>query len=762
MQASGNSIAIGHADQFAYYAGRRAPATWPHRVGALPSAAHCLRHRSVPATTARCRILVGTAGVGKTQLAAHEARTAWAGGQLDLLVWVTATSRAAVLAAYTQAFADITGSEPGDPEQGAREFLTWLRPVGAGRPVRWLIALDDLRDPDDLRGLWPPDRPDGRTLVTTWRRDVAREGPGREVTTVPPFTSAEAHGYLTAVLAAAGRAEPPEQLEALARELGHLPLALSQAAAHLVGADLPCADYLGLLGDGTHGLADLVPDAAWLPDAQSLPVQYAWDAALERADAHAPVGTARVLLELTAPLAADGIPAAALTAAQHYLDGHRTARPPQDAGQADGGDGPAATLALLHRWSLVDYHPDDPDRSVRVHPVLQRVTRENAPAARSGQLAESAAGLLLAASGQPQQTTDFLGRVRPAQPRRPQPPAFSANVLRVNVEALIRQDRRLMLGAGESEHRDGWGPGSGLHPLVLRVGDVLTESGRPEAAATYFAALLPDAAERLGPQHESTIGLRSRLADLTGETSGPAGAAVGFRSLIDDRLTLLRPEVRLAPHERAALVREVSKLRCRLAYWLQQAGDPAGVHTVYRDLISDDAFLRAVAGRLDPRDFHLLGSAAVWRARAGDAAGAAAELRSLVSEVLSAYGPASSAAFDIRFDLAWWLGEAGDAKGAVKVLADLFDAQLKGRWFETNSDNPYAMPGRLATFRTHAALAHWRGQAGDPAGAAAALRDLADEQLRILGPDHPDLATTRRNLAFWQERSRSRRRPRRG
>lgn len=71
------------------------------------------------------------------------------------------------------------------------------------------------------------------------------------------------------------------------------------------------------------------------------------------------------------------------------------------------------------------------------------------------------------------------------------------------------------------------------------------------------------------------------------------------------------------PHERAALVREVSKLRCRLAYWLQQAGDPAGVHTVYRDLISDDEFLRAVAGRLDPRDFHLLGSAAVWRARAG-------------------------------------------------------------------------------------------------------------------------------------------------
>ncbi|MYT20223.1 tetratricopeptide repeat protein, partial [Streptomyces sp. SID7760] len=110
------------------------------------------------------------------QLAAKEARTAWQAGQLDLLVWVTAGSRVEILTAYARAIAEITGSDPADPEQGAREFLAWLRPGGGGGAVRWLIVLDGLVDPDDLRGLWPPDRPVGRTLVTTWRRDLAREG----------------------------------------------------------------------------------------------------------------------------------------------------------------------------------------------------------------------------------------------------------------------------------------------------------------------------------------------------------------------------------------------------------------------------------------------------------------------------------------------------------------------------------------------------------------------------------------------------------
>src|SRR5512144_719266 len=59
-------------------------------------------------------------------------------------------------------------------------------------------------------------------------------------------------------------------------------------------------------------------------------------------------------------------------------------------------------------------------------------------------------------------------------------------------------------------------------------------------------------------------------------------------------------------------------------------------------------------------------------------------------------------------------------------------------------------PDHPATLTTRANLAYWRGEAGDPAGAAAGFADLLPERLRVLGPDHPDTLTTRANLAYWR------------
>ncbi|WP_051711435.1 hypothetical protein [Streptomyces sp. NRRL S-350] len=771
MRASNHSFAVGHADQVAYYAGRRAPAAWPHQVGAVPNTAHCFQRRAVldtPGTPARCRILVGSAGVGKTQLAVHEARTAWQAGELDLLVWVTAGSRAAILAAYARAIAEITGSEPADPEQGAREFLAWLRPGGAGETVRRLIVLDGLVDPDDLRGLWPPDQPAGRTLVTTWRRDLAREGLGRQVVTVPSFSSAEAFGYLTAVLAASGRFEPPERLEALARELGHLPLALAQAAAYLGGTGLSCADYLRLLSDAGRRLADLVPDPGGLPDGQSLPLPYAWDLALERADALAPVGTARRLMELVAPLASDGIPAAVLTAAVGYLDQQRIDRPADDV-EPDGRA--ARTLALLHRWSLLDYDPADPHRSVRVHPMVQRAVREGVPASRAAEPVGVAADLLLVASRKSADEANsmafFLVPPREQAPHlRSRALDFPPDVLRSNVEALTRNDPALMLGSGEPGVRYGWSTGRELHGLVFRVGDTLADDGRPQAALDYFEALLPTTADRLGARHESVTKLRGRIARLRAESGDPTAAITGYRRMIDDQLALLAPEYELYPAQRIRLVEEVTELRYRLAHWLEQAGDVPGVARVYRDLLADDGYLAAVGGRSGPPDFTLRRDAAEWRGKAGDAAGAVVAYRGLVDEQFRMRGREDPGTFDTRFRFGHWLGESGDARGAVTVLTDLLDDQLRlesreiAQGARDTRSNPYAVAtdsDRSAIFRTRAALARRRGQSGDPRGAVALLSDLLNEQLRVLRPDHPDLAATRQALGYWQEQSRSRR-----
>jgi alkylhydroperoxidase family enzyme len=114
--------------------------------------------------------------------------------------------------------------------------------------------------------------------------------------TVGPFTAQEAAAYLTAVLAAHDRNEPDEQINGLATDLGHLPLALAQAAAYLVDADLTCASYRELLADRIRKLADLLPESGALPDDQTATVGTSSQScpACARAASDAPKGPGRL------------------------------------------------------------------------------------------------------------------------------------------------------------------------------------------------------------------------------------------------------------------------------------------------------------------------------------------------------------------------------------------------------------------------------------------------------------------------------------
>ncbi|WP_267882637.1 NB-ARC domain-containing protein, partial [Streptomyces sp. NRRL S-118] len=303
------------------HTGPREPAPWPHQVGVIPFRAQCFQQRAEAdrlravieggGTAVLCQVLTGMGGVGKTQLAADYARTAWDTGGLDVLLWITAGSRPSVVAAYGQAGVELCRADPDDPdEQAARTFLAcllyilaWLTPKAGQRPCRWLIVLDDVADPADLHKLWPPASPHGRTLVTTRRRDAALTGQGRHRVEVGRFTEAEAVDYLTTSLASHGRAEPPGQLTALAAELGHLPLplALALAAAYLIDSGDSAASYRDRLADEqASALADLAPDA--LPDEQAVALAAAWSLSIARADTLRPAGLARPMLHLAALL----------------------------------------------------------------------------------------------------------------------------------------------------------------------------------------------------------------------------------------------------------------------------------------------------------------------------------------------------------------------------------------------------------------------------------------------------------------------------
>ncbi|MDX3538484.1 tetratricopeptide repeat protein [Streptomyces sp. MB09-01] len=683
--------------------------SWPHQVGVIPRRADCfqLRHAADQVGAALAdgdtavlvgQVLAGAGGVGKTQLAADHARRAWHSGAAELLIWITASTRTAIMSGYAQAAAEVLPVPPENPEDAARAFLAWLEPRATATPRRWLIVLDDVSAPADLSGLWPPDSPHGATVVTTRRRDAALSGPGRRQVPVGMFTPDEATSYLRAALAERDRHEPDQHLAHLAADLGHLPLALSQAAAYLIDAELDCATYRRRLADHTRRLADLLPDTDALPDDQTTSTAAAWSLSIDRADRLRPAGLARPMLEVAAMLDPNGIPAPVLTSPPvlAFLAEHRTHSTP--------GNDPAApitaeqaydTLRVLHRLSLIDHTPGTPQQAVHVHQLIQRAVREPLPTDRHDRLARTAADALTATWPDVERDTAL------------------ARALRANTAALTRH-------APEALYQPE------AHTVLYRTGASLGEAGQVTAATAYFRHLADTAHTRLGPDHTNTLAARYNLAYWR-RRAGNADGAADFEQLLEDTLRVLGPD---HPNTLAA--------RSNLAHWQGQAGDAAAAAASLAELLEDRL---QVLGPDHPYTLTARHNLAYWRGRAGDMDGAA-DFEQLLADMLRVLGPDHPDTLSVRSSLARWRGEAGDADGAAADFENLLPDRLR----VSGADHP-------DTLTTRHDLAHWRGRAGDADGAAADFEQLLPDMLRVLGPDHPDTLTTRHDLAYWRGRA---------
>ncbi|MER5972857.1 tetratricopeptide repeat protein [Streptomyces sp. NPDC002055] len=688
----------------------REPASWPHQIGVIPPQARSFQHRAEAerlratvdggSTAVLGQVLTGMGGVGKTQLAADYAHTAWEDGSraggLDILVWIVASTREAIVSRYAQAGVDLCRADPSDPEKAAESFLAWITPKSAARPCRWLIVLDDVTDPADLHGLWPPASPHGRTLVTTRRRDAALAAGGRHTVEVGLFTDDEALTYLTTSLAAHGRVEPADHLTGLADDLGHLPLALAQAVAYLIDSGDDIATYRALLADRTTTLADTSPDR--LPDSQARPLAAAWSLSIDRADTLRPAGLARPMLQLAAMLDANGIPHDVLTSspALTHLAAHRTRTGPDTATEPAPASPRDAVRALraLHRLSLIDHAPDTPHHAVRVHQLIQRTVRERLPADQYKELARTAADALLDAW--PDIELDFN----------------LAQALRANTASL----------AGHAQHVL-WE--TGAHPVLLRTGRSLGEGGHASAAVDHYRSLAVTAHRILAPGHPDALTVRRELAGWRGSAGDSAGAAAALAELLSDVERVQGPD-----HP------DTLTTRRDLAGWRGSAGDPAGAAAALAELLPD---VERVQGP-DHDDTLTTRSRLIgWRGMAGDPAGAAAATEQLLPDLEQVKGPDHPLTLSARMGLARWRGMTGDPAGAATATAALVPdlERLKG------SDHPLALINQ-------GNLAYWRGMAGDPAGAAAAFAELLPDLERVNGSGHPSTLIGRGNFARWR------------
>lgn len=305
--------------------------------------------------------LFGLGGIGKSRSAVEFAYQS--SSDYDV-VWRirardTGTARAD-LAALSSSM-QLPQVEGGRLSEQIDEVRTWLMQHG-----RWLLLIDDAPGPHLVSDLLPPGLP-GHVIVTS--QEAAGWEPLGEPIEMRVLDKTEAVELLSIRVLKAST----EDLQALAKALGYLPLALEQAAA-----------YMSITGISPSAYLDRLQEHSPEVFAQGQPLDYertvatTWKLAIEEIGTHA---KAWGLLNHCAFLSPEGIP-------RGLFDGR------DNRFEISDSDSPKAideAISTLRRFSLISVNGEQ----LSMHRLVQRVVRESLPRRRRRKVVASVRELLV-------------------------------------------------------------------------------------------------------------------------------------------------------------------------------------------------------------------------------------------------------------------------------------------------------------------------------------------------------------------------------
>src|SRR5215469_1234944 len=485
-------------------AGSHGGVTWPVRSGLVPPLAEGFisRPESAPGLAQAvapgaivaltpARTASGTApdwfgSCGKTQLAAFLAESLWKASELDLLVRITATSRAAILTGYANAAAAAMGVDPaGDAESLASRFAGWL----AETDRSWMVVLDGLASPWDLDGIWPAGT-SGRTLITA--ADAAGMEPDRvRVMGIQGFSRREALSYLMDRLTE-DRGQRSGAID-LVDHLGGEPLALVHASSVIGNSTLSCRDYQDMFVRKLDQIASV---------GQQSTAAISWILSVEHSDWLSQTGPVQPMLILASWLDGNRIPGTVFTSpsARAYLSG----------GQASAEQAWAAVVTL-ERTGLLTIDPAPTPPTVMMSSAIAVAVRSATP----NELIDQAVNV--AARG--------LVEAWPAdEPSSWLPEAFRSCAISLT---QLAGDR---LWAG------------GSYRLAFRLGESLESAHLTALTAAHWSQVAAASDRFLGPGHPESLAASDHLADAFLAAGRAAEALPWFQRVLADRTAQLGSE----------------------------------------------------------------------------------------------------------------------------------------------------------------------------------------------------------------------------
>ena len=466
---------------------------------------------------------------GKTQIAVMTAESLWRSGAIDMLIWITATSRASVLSTFVEASVAATGIKPtGTAESVVARFISRLGETS--QP--WLVVLDDLPETTLLDGLWPEGSA-GRLLVTSSRPATSMGRGGTEVIPVGFFSVREALNCLTEPLSA----NPVQRSGAmdLVETLGLEPLALAQASSVVASSTLDCLGYRDLF---VRRRQQIWAAAGEMPSAAML----TWTLSLARAESLLPGTSVRLMLVLVALLDSHGIPGTifSTSAVAAYLGGAAT-----PFSMATDATSAWDTLLAVERAGLISIDRSVTPPTVLMSSAVQAAIRLAAPPEVQEPAAHAAASALLEAW--------------PAD----EPEPWATDSLRANAASLQRSAADLL-----------WA--DGCHPLLLRVGQSLDQARLVGPAVEYWRDLVGRCDTELVPGHADALAATAQLAAAY-LAAGHAGEAVlWYQRVLAER-----------SRELASRHPTIAAARVGLAQAFIMAGEPADAAALLLRAVSE-------------------------------------------------------------------------------------------------------------------------------------------------------------------------------